>query len=168
MHPQDREAVEAAFARATEAESAFRIEYRLRAADGHYVWVIDVAAARLDPEGRFAGFVGAVLDISERHRDEEARELLARDLSRRIKNVFMVTGGLAALTARGNPAAEAFAASLQSRLRVLSLPHDLARPEPMTEEKAGSGAPGSVARSISSLVPGGAQPGGAGAGPHDA
>ncbi|TPG51828.1 PAS domain S-box protein [Roseomonas nepalensis] len=129
VHPEDRPGVTGVVARAMETGSAFRTEYRLRAADGRYVWMIDAAAPRQDGAGRFAGFVGSILDISERRRDEEARDLLARELSHRIKNIFMVTGGLAALTARGDPAAEAFAASLQARLRALALAHDLARPD---------------------------------------
>jgi PAS domain S-box-containing protein len=138
IHPEDRPGAAEAFARATEAESAFRVEYRLRAADGSYNWVIAAAAPRRDGEGRFAGFTGSVLDISDRRRAEEARDLLARELSHRIKNIFMVTGGLAALTARGDKAAEAFAARLQARLRALSLAHDLVRPE---TPEAGGAAP---------------------------
>jgi PAS domain S-box-containing protein len=127
VHPEDRGAIAEAAARATKRVTPFQMEYRLRAADGHYAWVIDAAVPRLDDEGRFAGFIGSVLDISDRRRAEEARDLLARELSHRIKNVFMVTGGLAALSARGDPAAEAFAARLQERLRALSLAHDLGR-----------------------------------------
>jgi PAS domain S-box-containing protein len=129
VHPEDRAHAKAVFARATATASEFQIEYRLRRADGAYVWMIDAAAPRLGEEGRFAGFIGSVLDIGDRRRAEEARDLLARELSHRIKNIFMVTGGLAALSARGDAAAEAFAARLQARLRALSLAHDLVRPE---------------------------------------
>jgi PAS domain S-box-containing protein len=128
VHPEDRARAEEIFTRATETASGFQIEYRLRRADGAYVWMIDAAAPRLE-EGRFAGFIGSVLDIGDRRRAEEARDLFSRELSHRIKNIFMVTGGLAALSARGDPAAEAFAARLQARLRALSLAHDLVRPD---------------------------------------
>lgn len=128
VHPEDRAAAAAAVAEATAGVRGVRSEYRLRAAGGEYAWVIDAAEPRLDAEGRFAGLVGSVLDISDRRRAEEARDLLARELSHRIKNIFMVTGGLAALTARGDPAAETFAARLQARLRALSLAHDLVPP----------------------------------------
>jgi PAS domain S-box-containing protein len=129
VHPEDRAGRLAVATPAIAARRPFQIEYRLRCADGSYTWVIDSAAPRLDAEGRFSGYIGSVLDIGDRRRAEEARDLLARELSHRIKNIFMVTGGLAALTARGDPAAEVFAALLQARLRALSLAHDLVRPE---------------------------------------
>ena len=130
MHPEDRAAASDTAARAIAERLPFQVEYRLRAADGTYSWVIDAAAPRLDGEGRFAGFIGSVLDIGDRRRAEEARDLLSRELSHRIKNIFMITGGIAAITARGDKAAEAFAARLQARLHALSLAHDLVRPEP--------------------------------------
>ncbi|WP_458096207.1 sensor histidine kinase [Roseomonas sp. WA12] len=129
VHPEDRALASDTAARSMAAGRPFQIEYRLRAADGSYGWVIDAARPRLDGQGRFAGFIGSVLDIGDRRRAEEARDLLSRELSHRIKNIFMVTGGLAALTARGDPAAAAFAGRLQARLRALSLAHDLVRPE---------------------------------------
>jgi PAS domain S-box-containing protein len=128
VHPEDVAKVRAAMERGFAEKAGFQIEYRLCAMDGRHVWVIDAATPRFGEDGRFAGFIGSVLDISDRRRAEEAQQLLSRELSHRIKNVFMVTGGLAALTARGDPAAEAFAARLQERLRALSLAHDIVRP----------------------------------------
>lgn len=144
VHPEDRAAASDTAARCIAAGQPFQIEYRLRAADGSYSWVIDAAGPRTDGEGRFAGFIGSVLDIGDRRRAEEARDLLSRELSHRIKNIFMVTGGLAALTARGDPAAEDFAARLQARLRALSLAHDLVRPELPAGPAAGAQAHGAI------------------------
>ncbi|MBP0446291.1 PAS domain S-box protein [Roseomonas sp. SSH11] len=129
VHPEDRSHAGQVFAQATAEAAAFQIEYRLRGADGRYTWMIDAAAPRWDGDGQFAGYIGSVLDISERRRAEEVRDLLARELSHRIKNIFMITGGLAALTARGDPEAEDFAARLQARLRALSVAHDLVQPD---------------------------------------
>jgi PAS domain S-box-containing protein len=51
-----------------------RLEYRLRRADGAYRWVLDVAVPRIGDDGTFLGFVGSVLDITERHeREQETR-----------------------------------------------------------------------------------------------
>ncbi|WP_426956809.1 PAS domain S-box protein [Muricoccus radiodurans] len=128
VHPDDAPATERTFRLATEAQAAFQVEYRLRAVNGRHHWVIDAAAPRFE-DGRFSGFVGSVLDIQDRRMAEEARELLTRELSHRIKNIFQIAGGLAVLTARGEAAAEAFARRLQERLRALSLAHDFIRPE---------------------------------------
>jgi two-component sensor histidine kinase len=59
---------------------------------------------------------------------EEARELLARELSHRIKNIFAVVGGLAALSARGHPEAASFAQSFRERITALAQAHEYVRP----------------------------------------
>ena len=46
----------------------FQKEYRLRRADGEYRWVLDVGVPRYDDAGRFAGYIGSALDITERKR----------------------------------------------------------------------------------------------------
>jgi PAS domain S-box-containing protein len=69
VHPGDRERSDAAFAAATAKCEAFAIEYRLRRRDGSYRWVIDAGRARFDGE-QFLGYVGSVIDITERKRSE--------------------------------------------------------------------------------------------------
>jgi PAS domain S-box-containing protein len=66
-HPDDRERAEAVFLSANERGEAFQLEYRLRRADGVYRWAIDAATPRLSDDGAFLGYVGSVMDISERH-----------------------------------------------------------------------------------------------------
>ena len=70
-HPDDREEVERQFRAATANQAPFRVEYRLRHADGDYHWAIDAAAPRFNEEGHFRGYVGSVIDITERKRAEE-------------------------------------------------------------------------------------------------
>jgi PAS domain S-box-containing protein len=50
----------------------FTMEYRLRGDDGEYRWVLDNGVPRYTPEGRFAGYIGSCIDITERTRAEEA------------------------------------------------------------------------------------------------
>jgi PAS domain S-box-containing protein len=69
VHPDDRERSDAAFAAANAKRHAFALEYRLRRRDGNYRWVIDSGRARFDGE-RFMGYVGSVIDITERKRSE--------------------------------------------------------------------------------------------------
>jgi PAS domain S-box-containing protein len=73
-HPEDRGRTEAAFLDANGRKEAFRLEYRLRRRDGVYCWAIDAAAPRFGPGGEFLGFVGSVIDISERREHELAVE----------------------------------------------------------------------------------------------
>ncbi|MCE6968759.1 PAS domain-containing protein [Cereibacter sphaeroides] len=72
VHPEDRPASVGAFLATREDFSPCRIEYRLRRADGSYCWVLDSAQPRFDAEGRFAGHIGSVLDLSDRRAAEDA------------------------------------------------------------------------------------------------
>jgi two-component sensor histidine kinase len=56
----------------------------------------------------------------ELRRTIEARDLLSRELSHRIKNIFTVVGALATLAARANPEAQTFAAEFRRRIHALS------------------------------------------------
>lgn len=71
-HPEDRERAETAFADATRQQAAFHLDYRLRRRDGSYRWAVDAATPRLSDDGRFLGFVGSVMDITERKEAEHA------------------------------------------------------------------------------------------------
>ena len=66
-HPEDRPRIEASFHAATAARAPFQADYRLRRADGSFAWVLDTAAPRFSEQGEYLGFIGSVVDISERH-----------------------------------------------------------------------------------------------------
>jgi PAS domain S-box-containing protein len=70
VHPEDFGERQAAFGAAFDAREAFTLEYRLRRGDGEYRWVLDHGAPRFDGAGRFAGYIGACLDITERKEAE--------------------------------------------------------------------------------------------------
>jgi PAS domain S-box-containing protein len=74
IHPDDVAAARKAFAAATVRREAFGLEYRLRRRDGVYRWVLDAAAPRLGESGALMGFVGSVIDITERKDTESALE----------------------------------------------------------------------------------------------
>jgi PAS domain S-box-containing protein len=44
----------------------FEMEYRLRRADGQFRWVLDRGTPRWEPDGRFAGYIGSCVDITDR------------------------------------------------------------------------------------------------------
>jgi PAS domain S-box-containing protein len=74
IHPDDRQYVHEAFIAANDKGESFRLECRLRRQDGEYRWVIDSAVPRLSPNGEFLGYIGSVIDISDRKRAETALE----------------------------------------------------------------------------------------------
>jgi len=71
VHPEDRDWSGEAFREANARRATFQVEYRLRRVDGTYRWVIDAAAPRFSPDGTFLGYVGSVLDITDRKQAEE-------------------------------------------------------------------------------------------------
>ncbi|WP_299646088.1 PAS domain S-box protein [Sphingomonas bacterium] len=72
VHPDDRRIAEQAFVSANAAQRDYRVEFRIRRADGAYRWAIDAAAARFDDDGAYLGYVGSVIDIDERREVEAA------------------------------------------------------------------------------------------------
>lgn len=97
-HPEDQEDAKTVFLVANERREAFRLEYRLRRKDGEYCWVIDAASPWLGVDGRFKGYIGSVIDITDRkHAEAEREQLLAREqvareeaeAANRIKDEFL-------------------------------------------------------------------------------
>jgi PAS domain S-box-containing protein len=84
-HPDDRGPAGRAFSTASERREPFRIDYRLRRLDGEYRWVNDSAAPRFGASGEFLGYIGSVIDVTERKQRELNAEFLAgisEDLAR--------------------------------------------------------------------------------------
>ncbi len=84
VHPADKPGAERVFVAANAARKAFRLEYRLRRADGAYRWAVDLARPHFDAGGGFLGFVGSVIDM---HVRREAEERL-RQSEARLRAVF--------------------------------------------------------------------------------
>jgi len=72
VHSQDRKLTLDTFLRANERQEAFRVEYRLRRQDGNYRYCIDAANPWLGEEGEFKGYIGSIIDISDRQQAEAA------------------------------------------------------------------------------------------------
>ena len=85
VHPDDAVEAKRAFVEANANSTNFRIEYRVRRADGVYRWAIDAAAPRFGAGGQFLGFVGSVIDINERREAEDVLANLNETLELRVK-----------------------------------------------------------------------------------
>jgi PAS domain S-box-containing protein len=72
VHPDDRPHSGEVFLAANQAHAPFRLDHRLRRHDGEYRWAIDSGKPRFDTNGEFLGYVGSVMDITERKQVEEA------------------------------------------------------------------------------------------------
>ncbi|MBW4470638.1 MAG: PAS domain S-box protein [Stenomitos rutilans HA7619-LM2] len=76
VHPDDRLFWSQRYALAVEAREPFTAEYRLKRADGEYRWVLETGVPRFLPNGRFNGFIGSCVDITDRKEAEQDRQLL--------------------------------------------------------------------------------------------
>src|SRR6202011_735291 len=76
VHPDDVQGCFDGFLPAFHARKPFRMEYRLRRADGEYRWVIESGIPRYTGAGEFAGYIGSNIDITDIKRAEEERRRL--------------------------------------------------------------------------------------------
>ena len=61
IHPDDREAIVSGFTQACARQVEFMLRYRLRRADGAYIWVLDAASPSFTPLTHdFVGFLGLI------------------------------------------------------------------------------------------------------------
>ncbi len=72
LHPEDRERVLAEDIRTNETGEPFRIEYRIRARDGNYIWIREEAYFIEEEDGKLRYWQGLLLDITDQKRAQEA------------------------------------------------------------------------------------------------
>lgn len=90
LHPDDREMVTAAWVEAGQQGREFGVECRYRLADGHTAWVYSTAVAVRDDDSAVMGYLGTVLDVSERKQAQA--QLLFND---RMASVGTLASGVA-------------------------------------------------------------------------
>ena len=88
--------------------------------DGSRLWTMSTGA-RLD-DGTIVEYV---IDVSDRHRAEEQRELLTRELSHRVKNVFAIIQALATQSDGQSDMAASYREAFLGRLHALAEAHGL-------------------------------------------
>ena len=89
IHPDDLQSCTRTYRLAYQAQREFKMEYRLRRADGEFRWLQDHGVPRFTPDGSFLGFTGSCLDINEIKQTKQDREEL---LGRLLKIAGRVPG----------------------------------------------------------------------------
>jgi PAS domain S-box-containing protein len=79
IHPEDYDRCMEIYVRSFDAREPFKMEYRFRRHDGEYRWVSNHGVPRYSPGGDFLGYIGSLIDITERKWAEAEREQLARE-----------------------------------------------------------------------------------------
>jgi PAS domain S-box-containing protein len=85
VHPEDREDTLRALLAAHARRQEFTMDYRLRRADGVYHWVISTGRPRFTDRGEFLGYIGSVIDITERKQAEVVLQQTRLALEQRVQ-----------------------------------------------------------------------------------
>ena len=72
IHPDDHQGCIEIFMRALANKQPFRMEYRLKRADGQYRWMLDTGTPRHAHDGQMIGYIGSCIDITERKLAEQS------------------------------------------------------------------------------------------------
>jgi PAS domain S-box-containing protein len=139
FHPADQARAWALWRHSLDTGEPYEIEYRLRHHSGDYRWTLGRALPVRDRDGAIVRWIGTCTDIDAAKRAAEDNELLSRELSHRIKNIFAVISGLIGLSSRNDPSVRGFAKALQDRIAALGRAHEFARPHSEASRPALSG-----------------------------
>jgi PAS domain S-box-containing protein len=122
VHPDDLQHCIGTYSAAFDNRTPFRMEYRVRRADGEYRWILDTGIPRYQ-DGEFAGYIGSCIDITERVLAEHglrASELQLKD-AQRLANIGSFEAHIPTGAVHWS----------HEMLRICGLPDDL-QPEPGT------------------------------------
>lgn len=134
IHPADRDRVRAAFIATRSVTGSYEIDFRVIIGE-EIRWI----SAR--GQGADAGIFGRrmygiFLDVTGRKQAEEGSELLAGEMSHRVKNLLAIAAALTTISSRSAGSIEEMARELTQRLTALGRAHDLVRPLPGEQGKA--------------------------------
>lgn len=128
FHPDDQDRAWSLWRHSLETGDPYEIEYRLRNADGAYRWTLGRALPMRDRNGSITRWFGTCTDIHDQKLIQAEREMIAQELSHRIKNIFSVVNGLISFSTREYPELKSAADDLRSRIIALGNAHDFVRP----------------------------------------
>lgn len=134
IHPKDLDRVRAAFAATRDMLGAYETDFRI-IVHGNIRWIS--ARGRGDDQGIVGRIMyGVFIDVTERKKAEEAREMLAGEMNHRVKNLFAITAALTTISARSTETKDEMVKDLRQRIFALSKAHDMVRPDYGQQKKA--------------------------------
>ncbi len=129
VHPADRDRVRAAFIATKAIEGPFEIDFRILIDASIVRWISARGQGNSGDDAK-KKMTGIFLDVTGRKQAEEGHELLAGEMSHRVKNLLALASGLTSITSRSTTTKEEMAQQLTERLTALGRAHDLVRPLP--------------------------------------
>lgn len=134
IHPADLERVRSAFSATRAVVGSYEIDFRILSA-GDVRW-ISARGQGDDADIAERVMFGIFLDVTQRKQAEEANELLAGEMSHRVKNLLTIATALTQITSRSAETKEGMAQELTSRLIALGRAQDLIRRVPGQKAEA--------------------------------
>jgi two-component sensor histidine kinase len=134
IHPEDLDRVRAAFAATRDIIGNYETDFRILQ-DGKVRWIS--ARGRGDDQGIVGRIMyGGFIDVTERKKAEEAREMIADEMNHRVKNILAVTSALATISSRSTATKDDMVKDLRQRILALSKAHDMVRPDRSQQHRA--------------------------------
>ena len=126
IHPQDVGRVRQTMQATRDMKGAYEIDFRILHGDD-IRWIS--ARGQSDDRGVVERVMfGVFLDVTDRKQAEVGREMLAVEMSHRIKNLFAVASALTSIAARSATTITEMARDLQQRLAALGRAHNCVQP----------------------------------------
>ncbi len=125
VHPDDRQMRDEAVATAIAKGTLLDVEYRLLTPGGEERWVQIRGQANYRADGTPLAMIGVSQDITRRKRDEEHRNLLAGELSHRVKNSLAMIQAIISQTLRRANSLDEAGETLQARVFAMAAANDI-------------------------------------------
>ncbi|GGE04646.1 hypothetical protein GCM10011390_24520 [Aureimonas endophytica] len=120
LHPDDREATEAALRSARDSRTEYVHEFRTLLPDGAIHWCAARGKFFYDEEGRPIRMVGAMIDTTEKRELLDRQMVLIHEVQHRTRNLIGVVRSLVERTLEASSSADEFRTSIRDRLGALS------------------------------------------------
>ncbi len=89
VHPDDFNRCLDIYVSNFDLRKEFRMEYRLKRADGMYRWLLDHGVPRYTSSGDFAGFIGSCIDIDDKKLAEEKLESIVEQRTLELRQAIV-------------------------------------------------------------------------------
>ncbi len=128
VYPADLEMVRANLRATRTLQGSYEIDFRILV-DKQVRWV-SVRGLGEDELLHDGQMLGVFLDVTRRRQAEDNHELLAGEMSHRVKNLLAIAEGLADLSSRSSSSVAEMTGELKGRLQALRRAHDFVRTLP--------------------------------------
>jgi len=97
IHPDDREFLMKHFTETVSSKKAFSVQYRIKRHDGKIITVIGEGVPEYEQNGEFCGYIGTLIDITEKIQEQQERQKLEKQLnqSQKMESIGRLAGGIA-------------------------------------------------------------------------